>query len=73
MEEGIKGTERAEAGLDPVDERQVGSLDLAIPIIKRSISLLRRLRERADASGPPKVDDRADGVPRLFRSSIFGF
>jgi hypothetical protein len=47
----IKGTENpAASGLDPADDAQVRSLDLAIPVIKQSVSLLRRLRERADAA-----------------------
>jgi hypothetical protein len=53
-----KATEAPDAdGLDLADAGRASSLDLVIPIIKQSISLLRRLRERADAARQPAADD----------------
>jgi hypothetical protein len=52
-------------GLDPDDVSQGRSLDLAIPVIKRTIPLLRRLRERADAARQPAVDDHAKDLPAV--------
>ena len=60
----INGTEEPEThGLDRADAGQAGSLNLAIPIIKRSVPLLRRLQERANTARQSAADDHAKSLP----------
>jgi hypothetical protein len=59
MEMGDERTERPEAhsGFGSLDLDRGRSLELAIPIVKRTVLLLRLLRERADAADRADADD----------------